>query len=452
MKMNRLHKAQDGWVLVIAMLVMVLMLGIGLAALSLTDTQSQQSRKERERESSLNLAEGALYSQSFILALPPSSPNGATEGWPGTAVRAYPASGCSQTTPALQCPDDATLANVANTVNAPASFQGVDVNSASAWTTVVQDDGAVDAPSSDYANAATAVHWDANKNKRVWVRATATVRGHTRVVVALMQIEQLPVPFPRVAISAGSFATTNNGNHGGSPIVDTGGTGIQVRCTTPPPSSSCADYGSPDQITPTPPNSISTGLSKPGVLTPELQASMKQTAIENGTYFPVGLGGADNCPTGTQLTGAVVYVEKCTHSYGTNEMGPNCTYDGKSYTRCANGGTSAGALIWEKGTLEFGGQATFIGVVYHLNNDNCGSETPNVPDGPTCPSPSNGQSFIVSIQGNAQIVGALNIDGGGGVALGSNAGPNMGYNPNVFNDIYTLGTTGLVQNSWQELN
>jgi hypothetical protein len=64
----------------------------------------------------------------------------------------------------------------------------------------------------------------------------------------------------------------------------------------------------------------------------------------------------------------------------------------------------------------------------------------------------NGQSLIVSLQGNAAVVGALNVDGGGGVNLGSNAGPNVFYDGNVFNDISTFGTTGLVQNTWQELN
>jgi hypothetical protein len=49
------------------------------------------------------------------------------------------------------------------------------------------------------------------------------------------------------------------------------------------------------------------------------------------------------------------------------------------------------------------------------------------------------------------IVGALNVDGGGGVNLGSNAGPNIQYNGNVFTDIFVFGTTGLVQNTWQEL-
>jgi hypothetical protein len=447
---NRLQREESGWVLVVAIVVMVLMLAIGLSALSLADTQNQQSRKERERESTINLAEGALYAQSFILALPPSAPTGATEGWPGVGSRAYPTAGCAYNTGGIQCPDDAALANVAQTLNTPASFQAADLSSPTTrWTTLIQDNGSP--ASSDYANATTA-RWDANKDGKVWVRASATVRGHVRTVVALMQIEKLPVPFPRTAISAGSFTITNNGNHGGTPIVDTGGTGIQVRCTAPPPSSTCADYARTDQVSPAPPGSISTGLAKPMVLTAALQASMKQTAIDNGTYFPAGAGGADNCPSGTQLTGAVVYVEKCTKTYGTNDMGPDCTYDGHSYTRCANGGSAAGALVWEKGTLGFAGQATFVGVIYHLNLDHCGPETPIVTDGPTCPALVNGQSLIVSLQGNAAVVGALNIDGGGGVNLGSNAGPNVLYDGNVFNDISTFGTTGLVQNTWQELN
>ena len=447
---KRIEDEERGWALVIAVVVMSLMLGLGLVALSIADTQTQKSRQERERETSLNLAEGVLYSQSFILSLPAST-TGASEGWPSTAARAY--TPCTEATGGLQCPNDATLANVANTTSAPANFAGVDTARGAAWTSELQDnggrDGAAGAPaiSTDYADASKTVHWDANGDKKIWVRTSATVRGRVRVIVGLMGLEQIPLNFPKNVLTAGSFDIQQSGNQ---PYIDTGGTSIQIRCPTAP-STSCADYSRESQISPGGTSSISTGYSSPTVLSADVKKAIKTTAQTNGTYYPSG-----TCPTGPQLTGEVVYVENCTHSYNAADLTQNCTFDGVAYLNCANGiragnpGAAAGLLVWNKGVFELGGNTTFVGVIYHLNADNCGTESPDIPDGPTCPAPLDGQSIIVSIQGGATVVGAVSIDGAGGIAIGSNS-LNLVYNPNVFNTLSTAGTTGLVQNSWREL-
>ena len=65
--------SEDGWVLMTAMICLALMLTVVLASFSLVDTGQKNSRQQRERETSLNVAEGALYSQGFTLA----------QGWPG---------------------------------------------------------------------------------------------------------------------------------------------------------------------------------------------------------------------------------------------------------------------------------------------------------------------------------------------------------------------------------
>ena len=66
---------EDGWVLVTAVICLALMLTITLASFSLVDTGQTRSREQRERETSLNVAEGALYSQGFTLA----------QRWPGNS-------------------------------------------------------------------------------------------------------------------------------------------------------------------------------------------------------------------------------------------------------------------------------------------------------------------------------------------------------------------------------
>jgi hypothetical protein len=440
------------------MVVMVLMLGIGLAALSLSDTQNEQSRKEREREASINLAEGVLYSQSFILALPPSCSTGKCEGWPGDLTRAYDP--CVQSTGGLQCPNDATLANVAQTSNAPASFLNVDTQSGTSWTTTIEDNGTALVPSSDYVNRQQTVHWDANGDDKVWVRATATVRNHPRTVVGLMQIEKVPVSFPRTAITAGTFSLQQNGNN---TYIDTGGTTIQIRCTpTDPPvaSSPCAGYDRDVQVSGA--GAVVGGTSADAILAEDQRLGLVSTAKSLGTYFTSG-----NCPTAEQMQKPVVYVENCNRTFDSSNQPQGvgsqhqCSYSIRNYTpvsnqRCIHGPTKdpfGGTVVWERGTLGFTSGVAFFGVVYHLNKNQCGAPSSN--DQTTAPGvcqyDANGQSYVVSTAGGGTIVGSVNVDGTGGVQAGNNK-YNIVYDPAVFEDQTAFGTTGLVQNTWRELD
>jgi Tfp pilus assembly protein PilX len=465
MNFSRINSDERGWVLVVAMVVMVLMLGIGLAALSLVDTQSKQSRKEREREATINLAEGVLYTQSFILALPPSCTTGACEGWPGVATRAY--SGCNQGTGGLQCPSDATLANVAQTVSAPASFLNVDTNSSTTgWTTAIADNGAFD--NNDYASRTSPeVGWDQNGDSKIWVRATATVRGHTRRVVGLMQIENIPVNFPRTAITSGSFTLSQKGSQ---TYIDTGTTTVQLRCS-PLTSSTCANYdpSKPGEITGAP-GSI---VAAPGgsVLTADLRNGLRQKAIDLGTYFPgnpamtcPGVRNASGCcPTGAQMQAPTIYVENCNMTYGSSDISSTfqCDYTIRGYTpvsnqRCIHGpgrNPFGGTVVWEKGTLGFGAGVAFFGVIYHLNLNHCGlPTTDDVTDPPgNCTYDANNQSVLVTTAGGGTVVGSINVDGAGAVEAGNNKS-NIVYDPRVFSDQSSFGTTGLVQNTWRELD
>jgi hypothetical protein len=463
---SRLNE-ERGWVLVIAMVVMVLMLGIGLTALSLTDTQNAGSRKEREREASINLAEGVLYSQSFILALPPSCVTGPCEGWPAKDTRAY--TPCAQSTGGLQCPNDATLANVANTAAAPASFGNVDTQGATAgtiWRTTIEDNGEDD--NTDYATRRSDLHWDANGDSKLWVRAQAKVRGHLRTVVGLMQIENVPLNFPRTAITAGSFTLSQSGNN---TYIDTGSTTVQLRCS-PVSSTACANYdpSKPDEVTGAP-GSIVSNTTIPSVLSADRIAELKVKAQIFGTYFPSdaakpcpGVRNANGCcPTGAQMQSPTVYVENCNIAYSSNDIANSfqCSYSIRGYTpvsnqRCIHGPNAdpfGGTIVWERGTLGFNAGVAFFGVIYHLNLGKCGSPTTddqNVAPG-TCTYDANNQSILVSTAGGGSVIGAINIDGAGAVEAGNNKS-NIVYDPRVFNDQTVLGTTGLVQNTWRELD
>jgi hypothetical protein len=466
MSAARLNSDERGWVLVVAMVVMVLMLGIGLAALSLSDTQNSQSRKEREREATLNLAEGVLYSQSFILSLPPSCDTGPCEGWPGVDTRAY--SGCNQGSGGLQCPDDATLANVAGGSAVPASFSNVDTKLGTTWTTTIEDNGP-GAGNNDYATRFdTAVgpntvwHYDKNGDNKVWVRAEAIVRKHRRVVVGLMQIESVPVSFPRTAITAGTFSLQQNGNN---TYIDTGGTTVQLRCDPGPPASpSCDNYDKTGQITGAP-GSIVGGTSSSSILPDDQRLGLMQKAKDIGGYFPAG-----TCPSADDMERkATIYVVNCNRTYdnsnGIQGVGGEwqCTYSIRGYTpvsnqRCIHGPGRTpfgGTVVWERGTLGFTNGVAFFGVIYHLNLNKCGAPTSDdvtdAPPGLCQYDATSGQSVVITTAGGGTIVGSVNVDGAGGVQAGNNKF-NIVYDPAVFNDQTSFGTTGLVQNTWRELD
>ena len=99
----------------------------------------------------------------------------------------------------------------------------------------------------------TACTYDANKDRELWVQSQAIVRGKPRNVVARLRLEQLSESVPRSAVTSGAVKITNNGNHGGTPIIDATGSQVIVRCSDPS-STSCADF-QPGQIKPGAPQS-----------------------------------------------------------------------------------------------------------------------------------------------------------------------------------------------------
>jgi len=391
-----------------------MMMSFGLAAYAIVDTQTGESKKERNRESSFNLTEGALQQQGYVLGF----------NWPATAPAAYP--DCSfgagaNVTPAGQCPQPANLVG--------GNFSQVDYAQDASWTTVVRDNriGAAAPLNSDFYDSTvdttpcmgtTTVpcRWDANADGKLWVRASATVRGRTRKLVALLKRERLTEGFPRVTVKADRFRTTNKGN---KLIIDSTGGQIVTRCQHVPTDGRCEDYeANKGQVSPA--GSI---VREPPQTAPTMDdgqlARFKAAAMSSNpvTYYT-------SCPS--SLTGPVVYIDV--------PAGTQCSFSGSPTW---NTPLAPGLVIMPQGRLRFTGGPTFYGVLYLANKDNYTGDA-------------------LDMGGNAEVIGGVIIDNGAGISVGSSGdggsnGPNLKFSANAFNALATFGTAGLIQNTWREL-
>src|SRR4029079_19700691 len=105
--------------------------------------------------------------------------------------------------------------------------------------------------------------------------------------------------------------------------------------------------------------------SQPNFMTPSQIQRFKERAITEGTYFAAG-----TCPSGAaQLTGAVVFVERCIASYPhTSGYSTPCNVPAGMDNNCINPTNRPGLLIWQCGTVAMTGNQTFYGIVYMVNN------------------------------------------------------------------------------------
>jgi type II secretory pathway pseudopilin PulG len=397
---------EEGWLVLTAVMVTTMMLGVGLAIFSTVGTQQSQSRQERNRDSAFNLAESALYAQAFILS----------RNWPQTANAGW---SCNQTvTTDGLCPSYASLQNAVDGSNIP------DLKSGIAWRLTVSDNGKT-TPTTDYItnpsdpNYTTAA-WDANGDKRIWVRADGWAQGKERSLVALLQLEQFKEPFPQNVITAGHFQTDNQGNKVLINTLGNSATGSQVvvHCASTDPT--CSQTRDPVQVQVGPaavqysPPAGGDTSQIPTAMTASELARFQAAATSNGTYFT-------SCPS--TLQGSVVFIDFPSYSSSNT-----CTYVGNSTW---NSPTSPGLLIIRNGVLSVGGTTTFYGLVYAPN--------------PSCTSDN-----LVETQGNTHIFGGVAIDCTGGLDVGSSH-ENVTFDSSAFNNLKTTGAAGLVQNTWREL-
>lgn len=383
--MTRRLKDETGSV-VVAVVVLTLMLVLGFATYAAVDTQTRLSATERVRESAFNLTEGALNAQTFVIG----------RLGPGSLNRVYPAE-CPSAAEPLLCPDPERIAD-----SYTPAVQA-DYGNTTTWTTTVRDNGS----GAFYDSSVdTQPRWDSNRDNQVWVRATGTVGGRSRTLVALVAVEARPVEFPRYALTAGSFVTTNNGN---KTIIDTGGSlGIAVRCAQAP-ESACLDYEvNKGQVSP---NNYQLNYPNPTAISADDLAGLEELAQASGTYYA-------SCPANP--TGGVVVVES-----------GNCSYNNSVPGACCNTADAPGIFIVKNGSFSLNGNLEFRGIVYALNQQGTSQS-------------------VVLLGGTALIRGGVMVDGPGKVSAGS-SGLNVVYDPRPFDGARSFGTAGIVQNTWREI-
>jgi Tfp pilus assembly protein PilX len=434
-------KEERGFAMVTAIVLMALMFGLGLAALRAVESNSHRSREQRVRESTLALDEGVLYAQSLVLATK----------W-ANALNPYPATCTSGGAASDKCPNAATLAGSAN-----ANFANVDQLANSTWKTKVRDNGgalknAYDPLQADLAQTTTGLGtcaapctFDFNRDNEIWVQAQSTVRGKKRNVVARMRLEQITENLPETGVTAGALSVTNNGNHGGTPIIDASGSTVLVRCANTG-ASSCVD-AKDGQIVPTP-----QAATVPNLMSASQIARFKQRAITDGRYYP-------GCPTKNadnkyDFSGKVVFIEGCANPPNlTNQVQlMGCSPPAGMATSCTNVDDEPGLVIWHCGRADMAGGYTHRGILYMVNDSDgtCPAGLGARGDGKCVGQNVDDTRDVLTTSGGFAVWGALAVDGDGCMKIGSN-GLQVRFDANVFDSAQSYGTVGLVQNTWREL-
>jgi hypothetical protein len=393
--MRRLSR-QEGSALISAIILMTVILGLGMGLLLFTDNQQKASSREQWSEQAFNVAEAALNAQVGQLS----------RVWPTAKnFTSVAVARCTEGvgTGANYCPPTVPLSigygklsHITCPAGTPTEVWGSPITNQR--TTYVRDDKA----SSSYFNSKneeTEPTYDVNGNNKLWVRAVGVVNCHLVSLVTLVSRQEVSVPFPKDVLGGNWFKVTNKGGHGGKPMVEAQGEAgqageIGMRCEGKP-AAECEEFenGSKghgtEQIKP-----YVKGPPTPSpLLTEEQLASVRSLAESKGTLMSPALG---NCPTSMeQLSGSPAYVEGCGNIQVTGGTG--------------NSATSPGFLVMAEGTLTFKGNGTFYGVIYSRN-------------------PTNSSEPMVIVGGSTTIYGAIEVDGTGGIELGSNS-VNLVYEP-----------------------
>jgi Tfp pilus assembly protein PilX len=387
--------------MIIAILILFVVLAIGTALLTTAIGQQRSAFNEQSSETAYSLAEAALNAQVFALSQqwptsgdapqPSSSPN-----------LGYPTSCNAASNGTSYCPaaSDLSSAYPANSQTCPTGTQK-DVWSSSSsvsngWTTYVRDAGAGGSASQSLftstgsAGEQNALPFDASGSGAVWVRAVGILNCHIAVVVAKVSEQVVGLNFPKSLLNANSFTISDSGNKDILNTQDPNGKSSQIslRCNGlggQPPSSTCAGIKKSSQVAPV------TSWASPPDASPTLSAAQlaaaKGLAISRGTYYPA----STSCSSigASQLQGSPVYIEG----------GSGCAISITS-NPTINSAASPGFLVLVNGTLSFGGNLTYYGVIYAANQGGL-------------------SGTVVSLGGNATVDGGITADGSASLTLGS---------------------------------
>jgi hypothetical protein len=280
------------------------------------------------------------------------------------------------------------------------------------WTTYVREDvGASPNFSSTTEHEKPA--WDENKTGKLWVRAVGVVQCHVVTLVTLVSRQEVTVSFPENAATANWFETSNKGN---KTIVNTLGKAsksgkVSMRCKGFKNTEECEKWEKgKEQVSP---DTTGAGGSPSPTLSATQLEALKQQAESAGTYYPAG-----KCPASPEAAdGLPAYVE------GPCEL---------SYTKgTGNSEVSPGFLVLVNGTLTLNGNSQYFGVVYAVNKQES-------------------SGIVVELHGCNRLIGAIDIDGNGGINFGSCA-ENFVYDPTAISKLKGSAGAAPTRNSFRVL-
>src|SRR5438128_9372558 len=401
----RRAKDEQGIALVATVLMLMVMSGIGLALLLFTNNQQKAAAREQASESAFTVGEAALNSTVSQLSRKWTSGCGeALSAWPPVLTNAT-----------HYCPDKTSReAGYPNTSPAtcPTGTPKDPWGSAlsNEWTTYVRDDATGEVFNSTTEQGQLA--YDANKDSKVWVRSVGVVRCRLVSVITLVARQQIAISFPHNVVTANWFETTNSGK---KVIIDTEGEAgqsgnVSVRCESPHPEP-CENYEKEKgQVSPD--TTVQEAGTSPSLPSTTLKA-LREEAEASGHYYKTG-----SCPSGMP-SGFPVYVEgPCEITGGNNEV--------------VNSPSSPGFLVIANGTFSMGGTSKFYGVIYCLNQQKS-------------------TGAVVSLSGSAELIGAVDIDGGGGASFGSSGAPNITYSGKAIEELKAYAGAAATRNSFRVL-
>jgi Tfp pilus assembly protein PilX len=409
-------RSEEGFALVAAIVLLMVILGIGLGLLMFTDNQQKASRAAQASESAFNVAEAALNAQvgQISRSWPSSGGTGGKEG------EALPES-CTESTSTSTngCPTTASLSAGYPNIS-PVPCTGISTKDAwgsaltNQWTTYVRDDKNKESSFFNSAEEKGQLPWDENEDGKLWVRSVAVVQCHVVSVVTLVSRQLVALSFPKNAVSGNWFKVTNNGNKlivntQGDPAEQAGPVGMRCEGVT-----ICEEWDEGKQQVS--PNTTKAPAVPSPIMSDEQLAAMKSQAITLGTFRTPTVKG---CPTTMeQLAGLPAYIENC----GNLKITSNGT---------GNSATSPGFLVLYNGTLELAGTSTFYGAIYAHNAQESG--------GP-----------VVSLGGTTTVVGAIDVDGKGGIEFGA-SGINFIYNSKAINEVKSYAGATPTRNTFRVL-
>lgn len=402
--MKRL-RSEDGIALVSAIIVLMILLGLSAGLLLFTDAETRTAGYDTSSEKAFALAEAALNAQITQLS----------NHWPAAGGPSV----CDPTTGGtVGCPNPTTLqpnlpsgGSAGCPANTPKDVWGSSLSTP--WTTYVRDDGSGTDQVFNSSVDKTQPSYDAsgptgNPDGAVWVRAVGVVGCRTAVVTAKVSAQFVQISLPQKAVAANGFGTANNGN---KIIIDTLGTYAQPAPAVANPSGTAGDMSmrctsltiaqcksyqpaQKNQIGQVVQDTTTSAPTASPTLTQSQINALRQQAINKNTYWPTG-----SCPTSSsQLAGGPAFIEgPCTMAFKANGT--------------VNSSASPGFLVINNGSLTLDGTLTYYGVVYAANAQNASG------------TPCKGND-VITVAGNAEIQGAILVDGAGTVCFGSSGNGN----------------------------